>query len=499
MSSITDRMLTASAWLSGARLLTNVLAFVSTFLMARLLAPEDFGLVAIGTSIQMIALAITELSMAQALIQHRDPTENHYHTAWTMGVGRGAVLGLILALLAQPIAGIYQDARLANVIYALALGIFISGMGNPRQAMLERDLIFWQQFVLSVTGKVASIVASVALAVILRSYWALIAGVLASQIVNVVLSYVLIPFRPRFSLRHLGEMWSFSVWLSLGRAINTINWRFDQLLVGNILGQSVLGLYSVGSNLSQLPTREALAPINATLFPALSRIADEPERLYQGFRKAQSVLIYAALPLGLSLSLIAEPLITLAMGQKWLGAVPVVQVLTVVFALQTFGSMVQPLGMATGHTRLLFWRDLQMFFVRLPVIIAGTVLYGLPGLIISRVLTGLIAAGVNMVLVRRILRMSLRDQVVGNWRSLAGAMGMAGGTLAMQAWLFDIDVTQAGPGMLLAEVALSLALGFALYLGTSFLLWWAVGRPEGAEQQLLGLGGKLLRKLGRKT
>ena len=493
MTSIVDRLIKGSAWLAGARLLTNALAFVSTFVMARLLNPDDFGLVAIGTSVQVIALAVTELSLSQALIQHRDPRVEHYHTVWTLGVGRGAALALLICLLAVPLSRFYDDPRLADVIYVLALTIFISGLSNPRQAMLERDLIFWQQFVLSVSGKMVAIVVSIAVALIWRSYWALIVGVLASQVVNTLLSYLLIPFRPRFSVTHLGELWAFSIWLSLGKVVNTINWRFDQLLVGNILGPAILGLYSVGSNLAQLPTREALAPLNVTLFPALSRIAHDPSRLYKGYQRAQSVLVFAALPLGLSLALVADPLIILAMGEKWAGAVPVVQVLTVVFALQTFGSMVQPLGMATGNTRVLFWRDLQMFGVRLPIIIVGTLVWGLPGLVIGRVVSGLIAAGVNMVLVRRILDLPLRSQFKVNLRSLTGACAMGIGTVLLQ-WVVLYTATPTAWDRLF-QIGASLAAGWAIYLGTVFGLWLLFGRPEGAENEALKLGGKLRDKL----
>ncbi|MDT0576995.1 lipopolysaccharide biosynthesis protein [Croceicoccus sp. F390] len=483
MSSILGRMVSGSLWLSGARAITNALGFVSTIVLARLLLPADFGLVALGATVLAIITAVTEMSLSQALVHHPDPREDHFHTAWTLSAARGLLLALLMCVAARPLVWIYDEPRLELVIYAFAASVLIGGLGNPRQIMLTKELIFWQQFMLNVVGRLATVFTSIMVAIVWQSYWALIAGVIAGQVITTVLTYFVLPFRPRLGLKHAGELWSFSVWLTLGQAINTINWRFDQLLVGNILGKAALGFYSVGDNLAQMPTREATAPLTGTLFPALARIAHDPDRLRHAYHRAQALITFVALPVGIGFALVAKPLVLVAMGEKWLPAVPVIQALSAVFALITLGSMVQPLAMAKGHTKQLFRRDLQMFCIRLPIIIGGTVLFGLPGLIYSRVITGLLAAAVNMWLVRQLIRLSITDQVLANGRSLIAGAAMAAAVLWLQHAL-DTPAASVGWDQILA-IAASVATGAVVYPGVAFGLWFMRGRPAGPESEAL--------------
>lgn len=483
MSNILGRLVSGSLWLSGARAIVNVLAFISTIVLARLLVPADFGIVALGTTFLAIITAVTEMSLSQALVQHRNPRADHFHTAWTLSVARGLLLAGLMCLAAKPLVWIYSEPRLELVIYAFALSVLISGFGNPRQIMLTKQLIFWQDFLLTVSQRLATVLTSIAVAVVWQSYWALIAGTLIGQLVYVGLSYTVLPFRPRIMWKHAAELWSFSLWLTLGQAINTINWRFDQLLVGNILGRAALGHYSVGDNLAQMPTREATTPIRQTLFPALARIADEPDRLRHAYQRAQALITFVALPVGVGFALVAESLVVAAMGEKWLPAVPVIQALSSVFALQTLGSMVQPLGMAKGHTRLLFRRDLQMFFTRLPIIIAGTMVWGLTGLIYSRVVTGLTAAIVNMFLVKRMTGLKVQDQILVNARSLAATAIMVIAVLLFQAEIgaeigaaFWDEVT---------VIAGTVLVGALAYLGSTLLIWLFARRPGGPEAEVI--------------
>ena len=376
MADVATRMLKGGMWIAGARAVTNGLGFLSTILLARLLVPDDFGLVALATSILAIVNAVTALPVSEALIQHRKPTTDHFHTAWSIGVARAVLVALVMAASARPAALIYSDPRLEVVIYAFAFGVALSGLGNPRRIMLNRDLVFWQDALLSVGQKLAMIVVSLLIAWEYKSYWALILGSLAGQVAYVLLSYTALPFLPRITFKHTRDLLSFSVWLSLGQIINTINWRFDQLLIGGLSGRAALGYYSVGDNLAQLPTREAIAPLTQPLYPAFSRVADDHERLRAGYQRAQAFITAVALPIGVGFALLASPLILHFMGEKWAPAVIVAQGLSAIFALQTLGSLAQPLGMAAGATKLLFKRDVQMFFVRLPIITAGNLAGG---------------------------------------------------------------------------------------------------------------------------
>lgn len=491
MTSITGRLIKGSVWLSLSRVIVNGLATLSIFVLAWNLEPSDFGIVALGTTILLIVTTGTELSLAEALIRHQAPNESHFSAAWTLNTTRGLLLCLFLAVCAYPASVLFEEPRLSGVMLALGLSVLMGGLANPRRIMLQRDLIFWQEFILSVSQTLAGVVASVAIAMIYHSYWALVIGTLVTQATNVIVSYLVLPFRPRIAFQHVRELLSFSGWLTASQIVNTLNWRFDYLLVGKMLGGTALGYYSVGSNFAMMPTREAISPLTQTIYPGFSGIRDDPSRLAAAYQRLQALVAAVALPAGIGVAVVADPLIRLTLGEKWAPVVFIIQSLASVFALQTLGSLVRPLGMAKGETRLLFIRDTQMLFVRVPVVITGLMLYGLQGVIIGRVFTGLFSAFVNMILVRRFIGVTVLKQLSANARALASVMVMAAGVSLASSYL--AHTTDAI--MLALQLAILAALGGLLYCGSTFLLWALMKRPSGPETEIQKILGTIFSRV----
>ncbi len=489
--SIADRLVTGSLWVSLSRIIVNGLSTLSTIVLAWYLLPSDFGLVALATTMLAIVTTITELSLNEALIRHEAPGESHFSAAWTLAATRGLILCVLFAAFAYPASLIYDEPRLFGVLLVLSLSLLINGFANPRRIMLQRDLIFWQEFVLNVAQKVAGFVATVAIAVIYQTYWALVVGTLVMQITNVVASYFILPFRPRVTFSHMREFFSFSIWITAGQIVNTLNWRFDYLLIGKLLTGSALGYYSLGGQLAMTPTREATAPLTATIYPAFANVRHDPARLTAAYQRTQALLTAVALPAGIGMAVIADPLVRLVLGEKWLPVIFIIQALASVYALQTLGSLNQPLGMALGQTRNLFIRDAQMLLVRIPVITIGLVFWGLPGLIFSRVLTGLFSAFVNMVIVKRFINVSVTAQLWANFRALASSAVMAAGVSLADRYM-GIETTHTG---LVLQLAALICLGGVLYCGSSLFLWLVMDRPNGPETEVRKIASKVLSKV----
>jgi len=491
LNNIKARLQIGTIWISASRVLTNILGFVATVVLARILTPNDFGLVALGTSMLAIVTSVTDLSLGSALVQHRSPTQTHLHTVWTLGLGRALAVALLFAAAAYPAAAIYKDPRLIPVMQVLALSVLITGFNNPRLVMLTKGLAFRQQFILDVSIKLSALIVSLGIALIYKSYWALILGVVGGQLIGVIISYVLFPFLPRISVRHGRELWSFSMWLTLGQIMNTINWRMDHLLIGGFLGRPALGYYTVGDNLAVIPTREATAPIGQTLFPAFSQLVSDRVRLRVAYQSAQSLVTAIALPLGVGVAVVADPLVRLMMGEKWLPAVIVIQILASVFALQTLGAPNQPLAMATGDTKLLFKRDLQGFLFRIPMIVAGMMLDGLHGILYARAFVGTVGIALALNVVKKITGLTFREQLIVNWRALTSVAIMAVVVIVVES-LFGHRTTPVGLFIKLAGSALA---GGVTYIGCSWLLWRIAGRPKGPETEVAGMALKLIQKV----
>lgn len=488
-------LMKGAAWIGLTRVLINLTGFASTIILARLLVPDDFGLVAIATSITLVIASITELSLAQALIQHDRPEEHHFHTAWTLNLARSVLLALLIACLAYPVALAYGDQRLTTVLLVLAATTIVGGLHNPKLVLFHRQLIFRQEFVLGVADKIAGFVAAVAIAVVFRSYWALIAGSIASQVTRVALSYVLLPYRPRLSVSGYREMLSFSIWLTLGKAVQTINWRSDPLLLGLFVNPTTLGYYFMGGRLAGLPLNESLGPVRQTLFPAFSRMQGNLPRMRSAYMRAQGLLCTIAFPIGAGFAAIADLAVRLLIGEKWLPAVPIIEVLTIVLALQAIESC-QPLAMATGRTKALFGRDLRSFFIRWPCVIGGlligqaTELGAIMGMVFGRGVASCINAVWNMQLVAQLIDLPLIRQFAVVVRPVVASAIMFAVIAALHRALPMQTADLRGFVALMGLVGA----GAAAYAAMLASLWLAQGRPEGAETELIGMAKGLLAK-----
>jgi O-antigen/teichoic acid export membrane protein len=475
-------------WTASARLLANLIGVASTFLLARLLAPEDFGLVALATTALTVISSLTELSLAAALIQHPAPDRTHYDSAWTLNTLRALLIALVLGALSPLLAHFYNDERLAPIILVLCGSTVLSGMVNPKVWEFNRQLSFRQEFISSLAQKLSGFLIAAWIAYVYHSYWALVIGSAAAQMVGLVVSYLQAPFLPRISLQHTRSLFSFSGWLFLGTSINAFNYRADQLAIGAVLPRAALGQYSVGDNLAGLPVRESMTPLLTVLFPAFTRLQNEPERLKQAYLRAQGLVVALGLPIGVGFSLVAQPFVHFAMGPRWDQAAFVVQALGAVFALQTFSMPFGGLAMALGKTRTVFVRDIFNFALRVPLIIGGLLLGGLLGVVAARCISGTLGMFFEMHLAQRLIKISIFKQIEASWRSIAATL-----TMCCSVWALDA-AGLAQPDVF--HLALLVATGASTYFASMFALWTISGRPDGPEREALGLAAFLQKRGG---
>lgn len=484
VTGIRGKLAKGAIWTLASRVLVNIVSLVSTLLLARLLVPEDFGLVAIATALLEIVSAATNLSLGNALIRHADPSDDHFHTTFTLSIIRSVSIGSILALAAWPVGYFYHDSRLVPIMLAFGGSVMVIGFANPKLIVFSRNLVFSQDFFLQVSQKVAAFVTSLVLALIYHSYWALVFGVVASQVTYVIVSYALLPHLPRIGLKHWRELFSFSFWMTLQDLLYTISWGMDHLLIGALVGRSALGHFSVSSNLAATPMREAGLQITKLLFPGLARVMHEPDRIRAAYTSAQALLTSVMLPVGVGIALCAKPAVLLFMSNEWLPVIPVIQGLSVIMALQTLGMLAKPLAMAKGVTRILFHRNLANFAISIPLSVTGLLLGGLNGIVIARLVSGFIAIGFNFYLVRQLISLSITKQILSNGRSLVSTLVMAFGAIALQVLAGSATQTT----LLLGTIML----GGTLYLLTHYVLWVLSGKGAGPEREMVAFAGKMV-------
>lgn len=466
-----------------ARVGSNAFAAISTIFLARLLTPADFGIVALATSMLLVLQAFTDFSLTQALVRNAETTDEHLNSAWSLNVGRGLAVAILFAGSAPIFAKMYDDKRLALVMVALSLIPLISGAANPRLALLKKNLNFHQDALLVISSTFTSAILSIVFAYYYRSYWALVAGSVAGQIINLAISYIIFPYLPKIGFSKVRELWGFSFWVSLGQIVNTLNYRFDEILVGSLLGKRDLGLYTVGGKLAKIPGQEIVRPLTATLFPAFTAAAKDPARLTRAYVRTQGIATAIALPTGLGFAVVAASVVALFLGPKWGGAVLVIQLVSAVSALETLGTLANPLGMALGQTKSLFTRNCVKLAIRVPLMAIGIFWHGLLGLLVARMIAGFISVIIDMRMVKLFLGLSILGQFLANIRCFLASATMVVSILGIQ-YLFEHSGFQPDSAMMLTFCVIA---GIATYVGSTVALWLIAGKPRGPETEILDL------------
>jgi len=480
VSGSTRRFVLGAGWVYAHRWLERLLDFVALVVLARLLAPDDFGLVAIAASFATIVEGLSAFDVDKALIRSRDDDRALFDTAWTLSVLRG----LLAALAMWGVSPWVGDARMADVLRVLAVVPILNGLRNPRFVTFERNLVYSKLAVLTVTAKVLSVGVTLALAVVVRSYWALVVGQLAYALAGVVLSYLLLPSRPAVSLSRVSALASFSGWLSLTSVVTVLSMETDKLIVGWLVGVTDAGLYFMTQRVGVLPTQELLSPLQRILFPAFSALGSDTVRLRRAAAESISVLASLSLPAGFGFALVAADFVPLALGEPWAPIVPLLVVLTPYLGLRSTLSMTLPCVLALGHTRLLFGVSAIYALVHVPLFVAGTALFGLPGAVWSIVLAGIFYTYLNAWLLRRVLGIS-PVEIARQVRRPLAATALMVGTVAGLGATVPADALAALPRALWPAV--EVVVGGAVFGCTSYVMWRLEGRPAGIEWRVAQL------------
>jgi lipopolysaccharide exporter len=474
------RVATGAGWLYAYRWLERLLDFLAIVVLARLLAPDDFGLVAIAASFVTIVEGLSAFDVDKALIRSRDHDRKIYDTAWTLSVARGGVAALCMLAVAPFVA----DARMADVLRVLALGPILNGFKNPEFVAFERGLVYSKLALLTLSAKMVSVGVMVGLALIYRSYWALVLGQLAYALASTVSSYALRPYRPRLSLARFSSLFAFSGWLSLTSVVTSLSMETDKLIVGWLLGVKDAGLYFMTQRVGVLPTQELLSPLQRILFPVFSDVAHDTPRLRRAVCESINVLASLSLPAGFGFALVADDFVPLALGRQWIPIVPLIVVLVPYLGLRSTLSITLPCVLALGRTRLLFWVSLVYALVHVPAFIAGTSLFGLTGSIWSIVAAGVFYSYLNVWMLNATLGITFAEVFVQLRRPLGATVVMIIAIVGTGALMRD-GVPGAG-GLWVSLVTKTVAGGLT-FCGSLYALWRLEARPAGIERRLTQL------------
>ena len=471
-------MAKGAAWMVLFKLGERSLGLVSMLILVRLLSPHDFGLVAMALSFIFMAELLTSFGFDVALIQNQAANDRHYHTAWTCNVLVGFFIFLLMLAAARPITSFYGEPALFWVVCWLALGPLIGGCENIGVIAFRKELRFRREFAFQISRKLAGFAVTVPLAFWLRSYWALVAGMLASKLAGTLISYLAHPFRPRFSIAGAMSLFSFSKWLLMANVLVFLKERLTDFIIGRAQGAATLGLYNVAYELANLPTSELGAPINRALLPGFSQLAHDREQLRRAYVNAIGILALFALPAAAGIYAIAEFIVPVVLGARWVAAVPLMQILAIFGAMQLFHSSICAVLIATGHPPAVVKANVIFVLLLVTLLIVLVERFGAYGAAVAVVGASILSTPAFLIAIRVHTGIEQASFVFAIARPLLASAAMVAVLRAvMPAYSSSMAVGEAA-WLLLGSVAL----GAIVYAVAVTLLWLAARRPQSAER-----------------
>ena len=460
------------AWRFGMR----ILGLASTLVLVRLLAPADFGLIALASGFMQSVDGLMSLGTEEAVIREAAPDRAVYDTAFTLTALRGLIASVLVAVAAFPAAEFFGDPRLGPVLLVVALLPLLDGLSNIGAVDFRRNMTFHKEFALMVLPKLGGILVAILAAFLLRSYVAMLCGMLVNRSLRMAMTYVMHPFRPRFSLIAWRALVEYSVWTWLLSLATLLRDRSDSLFLGRMAGTATLGFYSVGAEIAALPMTELIEPLGRASFSGFAAARHEGGAAGEIFLRLIGLSALLALPVGLGLSAVAAPLTRLALGPGWEQAVPVLQVLAVAGTMLVFGHLSQHLLSAHALLGRLVGIVLAGAALRVVLLLALIPGFGATGAAMAAAIAIGVEQGLMIATALRRFGIGFRGLLAQVWRPV-----LATGAMGVVLWGFGLGWAP-GDGLLVGVVV-----GAGVFVVGLLGAWLLAGRPAGAEADLLGL------------
>lgn len=475
MDNLGNRVALGAIWMVAMRLAVRSIGLISTLILLRLLAPSDFGLVAMVMAVVAIVDTLRQFGFSIALIQNQNAVSDDYDTVWTMEVILAAASAMLIVLVANPAARFYSEPALVPLFYVIATAVAIHGFENVGIVDFRKNLEFDREFLFTVIVRVIGFVVTLSAAFWLRSYWALVIGIVSMKLISTVLSYVMHPYRPRFSLSAIGRLFNFSKWMFLYNTSNLIRLSGPDFVIGKLAGTTGLGLFSISHEISNLPTTELVAPINRALFPGFSKISADKARISSAFVRVASVMALVSLPAAFGIAATADLIGVVVLGEKWLAAIPLLKILAFCGAVAAIMSPITSTLISIGKPKVVALLTVCNAVVLIPAIVFSVWKSGITGAAIAMLANSLFFLPVYLGVAAKFLEIKPRDIMTIFFRPAISSIAM----------FFVVTAPHFETSSNLANLLISVLVGAITYTVVVFILWIPSGRTYNSGETYL--------------
>ncbi|MFT4022418.1 MAG: lipopolysaccharide biosynthesis protein [Flavihumibacter sp.] len=377
--------------------------FASTMILARLLAPADFGLVAMVTSITGFVLLFKDMGLSAAIIQKENLEQWQVSAIFWLNVILSLVLAVLIAVLAPVLSVFYHEQRLVPITLAYSVSILIAGLSQQHNALLSRQMEFARLTKINIAAVTGSILLAIVTAYAGFGYWAIVVQNISLTAFTTVGMWLLCDWRPEFKphIRGVKEFLHFGAGISGFNMINYFSRNVDAILIGKKISTTALGLYSKSYQLLMLPITQLRDPLNKVAIPAMSSLQQDPDKYQRYYRHYLFIMAFCSMPVVVFMAVYANQLVAIVLGKGWGAAAPIFQYLAVTAFIQPILSTASLALISTGQAKRYFILGLANSSLVVLGFLVG-IHWGIPGITIAYAI-------VNYATLIPILRFSFKD------------------------------------------------------------------------------------------
>lgn len=376
--SLQHKAVRSGVWAGLSSVGVVALTFVRGIVLARLLSPETFGLMAVSLMATRLIEIFTETGFGQALVHRQDNFEEARDTAFTMMVMRGVGLTLLSGAIAPLVAWFYGEPVLQSVVAVVGLSFLMIGFQNINSVALQKNLDFKLLTYMELTSATLSFVATVALAYWLRDIWALVWAQVASATITSGLSFLMLPgtVRFRFNRAIARDLYAYGRFITGLAIVVFLSRELDSALIGKLLGMEQLGFYVAAYSLANIPSTYLSKLVARVMFPFFSRLQNDPDGLRREYLRGLTMITTVAVPVSVAMGVLAPDIIRALYGDRWIAAVAPLQVLAVFGCFRSMWMLNGYLYNAIGMPHIDFYVSLGRLLAMLALLSPLTTRYG---------------------------------------------------------------------------------------------------------------------------
>lgn len=450
----------AGAWSAVDIVLRQGTAFVVAIVLARLLTPEDFGLVALLTFFSSLAIVFVQGGLTLALVQRVDSTHEEENAIFWSNLIAGSVFALFLIAIAPLVARFYQLPLLDPLMFVAAAQVVISALGAVQTSLLTRTLRFDQLTKTGILSSLLSGAAGIGAALAGWGVWALAVQILVLAAVSTIALWWVSDWRPAWSFRFssIRSLLGFGVHISLSAILDVLFSSGLSLVIGKLYGIRDLGMWNRAAGITAFPTGIITSIVSRTALPLFSARADDTEGLLRGLRLATNFSMLLSLPMIIGLALLSDLVVVVLVGEKWLPAAPIMTVIVLAGAFMPMHILNIQLLLARGGSRVFLDLEIRKKLMGLVVLGAGC-FFGLMGLAYAIVIFATLALVINTKPTQTSLGYGILRQLYDIRGIFLCVAIMAAGVQLLRTWI------TAGP---FVELPILSLFGAALYFAVGF-------------------------------